>query len=211
MIDVGALVELGSIAPQGAGIEQPELGLRRASLPADRDDLSQVRQLQPVEALHEAVVRDHYAGFGSVDDMGEHVTAVGRVERHEHGAEVIGCEPGEHHRASGRQPGDDAVALPDAELLQAGCRDTDLGQAFAVSPGAAVFEQGEAALGVARRTRVQHRLEDAVFPRRDGRVEPGRPALFEAHAGAHTPEAACCGREPSSGRSSCFSTVCRSK
>ena len=30
---------------------------------ADRDDSSQVRQLQPVEALHQAVVRDHHARF----------------------------------------------------------------------------------------------------------------------------------------------------
>ena len=211
MIDVGAVVELRGIAPQGAFVEQLELGLRRASPRADHDDLAQVRQLQPVEALDETVVRDHHACLGGVDDVGEHVAAISRVERHEHGAEVIGCKPGEHHRAPGRQPGDDAVAFPDAEPLQAGRRGTDLRQAFAVGPGAAVFEQGEATLRMACRARVQHRLEDAVFPCRDRGIQPGWPTLFEPHAGTQLPEATFAGREPSSGSSSCFNTVCRSK
>ena len=86
-------------------VEQCELGLRRTRPLADRDDLAQVRQLQPVEALHETVVRDHHACLGGVDDVGEHVAAVSRVERHEHRAEVIGGEPGEHHRAPGEPVG----------------------------------------------------------------------------------------------------------
>jgi len=96
-------------------------------------------------------------------------------------------------------------------VLQAGGGGADFGQAVAIGPGAAVLEQGEAAFGMACRARIQHRLEDTVLPRRDGRVEPGRSAFFERHVGAQLPEAVCCGREPSSGSSSCRRTVCRSK
>ena len=133
---------------------------------------AQVREIEALQTVRKARMRDHHRARRRVHHMLEHRTLVGGVERDVDRTEVVDREPGQHHRLAARQPDEHPIALTDALGVQRRGHGAGLRAALGVGERRAVLEPRADAVRVPPRTAVEEVAQHAIFTGGQCGVEP---------------------------------------
>lgn len=146
-----------------------ETGRRLGVGSADHETL-QLRALDLAEPGHQIAMHDHEFGIGVRHHMFENRTAIGGVDGHEDGAEIIDREVAEQRLRAVRQPCGDVVALFHAERLQ--CRRARGGalQRLAIAPAFSVAENDIGLVRLFARETFERIAQHACLARGNARI-----------------------------------------
>ncbi len=116
-------------------------------------------------------MRDHQARFRQRNRVFEQAAAIGRVDRHEHRAEIVEAEPDPQTVGIVRQPHQHAFALFDAERPQRVGGADGMRLHIGIGPLLAVGENGENLIGLLARPPFDHVPLDTLIRPRHARVQ----------------------------------------
>ena len=132
---------------------------------ADHQGIGQRAAIDIGEAFGELVMHHDEARLRIGDHVFEDASAIGEVDRRIDRAEIVDREPDFQAVAARRQPAQDDIALPHAELLQAERRLPDMTKRLRIGPGLVVLEHDKDLVGRFARAAFEQCGQDAVFGR----------------------------------------------